>query len=92
MTVKQRFLKALYPGFIKLTKALGMQSSVEHNAHQIIPPQSVYELSITLNNGMLFPLMKLKGKKILIVNTASACGYTAQYSQLQELYEKNSLR
>jgi glutathione peroxidase len=37
--------------------------------------------------GNDFPLAQLKGKKVLIVNTASECGLTPQYKQLQELYE-----
>src|SRR5690606_11765256 len=35
-----------------------------------------------------FDLNQLKGKRVLIVNTASECGYTPQYAQLQELYDK----
>ncbi|MFN3918026.1 MAG: glutathione peroxidase [Flavobacteriales bacterium] len=38
-------------------------------------------------NGNDFALSQLKGKKVLIVNTASECGLTPQYKQLQELYE-----
>ena len=39
-------------------------------------------------NGNEFYLSSLKGKKVLVVNTASKCGFTPQYEGLQELYEK----
>ena len=42
-------------------------------------------LSIALNNGDSIPLSNYKGKKILLVNTASDCGYTDQYDDLQKL-------
>lgn len=47
---------------------------------------SIHSLSYTSINGENISLEKYKGKKILIVNTASECGYTPQYKQLQELY------
>lgn len=40
-----------------------------------------------LNDGSELSFENLKGKKVLIVNTASNCGYTHQYAELQELYE-----
>ena len=39
-------------------------------------------------NGNEFNFSQLKGKKVLIVNTASECGYTPQYAELQKLHEK----
>jgi len=38
--------------------------------------------------GEVFDLSSLKGKKVLVVNTASKCGLTPQYEQLQEVYEQ----
>lgn len=39
-------------------------------------------------DGNEFSFSELKGKKVMIVNVASKCGYTPQYEQLQEVYEK----
>ncbi|MBK7854399.1 MAG: glutathione peroxidase [Bacteroidetes bacterium] len=41
-------------------------------------------------DGNQIDFKKFKGKKVLIVNTASECGYTTQYKGLQELYETNN--
>ena len=46
-----------------------------------------YSLSVQLSNGKEFSFEALRGKKVLLVNTASDCGYTSQYLELQKLYQ-----
>ena len=49
---------------------------------------SIYTFKVKDLSGNEFDFATLKGKKILIVNTASECGLTPQYEQLQAIYEK----
>lgn len=55
-----------------------------------IAQNSFYDFKVKDIDGNDFELSSLKGKKVLVVNTASKCGLTPQYEQLQELYEKYS--
>jgi glutathione peroxidase len=48
---------------------------------------NIYSFSVEALDGSKIDFSKFKGKKILIVNTASKCGYTPQYEELQKLYE-----
>jgi len=50
--------------------------------------KSFYDFSVTAIDGKSFDLSSLKGKKVLVVNTASNCGNTPQYEQLEDLYKK----
>ncbi|MDB5025275.1 MAG: glutathione peroxidase [Mucilaginibacter sp.] len=49
---------------------------------------SVYEFKLTSIDGQGFSLAQFKGKKVLIVNTASKCGFTPQYAELQKLADQ----
>jgi len=51
------------------------------------PAMSFYDLSATEINGQLVKMDQFRGKHLIVVNTASECGYTPQYAQLQELYD-----
>jgi len=53
-----------------------------------VAPSSVYEFKLKSIDGEAFSLAKYKGKKVLIVNTASKCGYTPQYADLQKLADQ----
>jgi glutathione peroxidase len=57
-------------------------------AGAVFAQQSFYDFKVKDIEGNDFDLSLLKGKKVLVVNTASKCGLTPQYEQLQELYEK----
>jgi glutathione peroxidase len=87
MTVRQTVLKAIYPLWMFLSRLFRKRSKVLVNKKNIQPLQSFYGLSTQLNNGALLSFNSFKGKKLLLVNTASDCGYTNQYDDLQKLYE-----
>jgi len=86
MTYRQKVLKAVYPALMWFTKLTGKNTKELSGTLQ--PPVSFYSLRGTLNNGESLDFAALQGKKVLLVNTASDCGYTNQYSELQKLSEQ----
>jgi len=92
MTGRQKILKAVYPFLLWATNLKNKNNKMLVNEKNIQPLQSLYGLKVPLNNGDSLSLSSLKGKKILFVNTASDCGYTPQYNDLEALYEANKDR
>jgi len=84
MTLKQLLLKRLYPTIMKFSQK-GEKGKV------LLKPKAVQSiiqsgsLKIDLSNGDLLQLNEFKGKKVLLVNTASDCGYTGQFEELQRI-------
>lgn len=88
MTYRQKLLKAVYPAFMWFTRLTGTNAEKLSNKDKA-PAVPFYSLSVMLNNGEQLDFTSLQGKKVLLVNTASDCGYTHQYEDLQKLYAEN---
>jgi glutathione peroxidase len=89
MTFRQTLLKLIYPLWMFYNKKSRRRARILHNENEVYPPYSFYDLAIQLNNGNELKFDSLRGKKVLLVNTASDCGYTNQYIDLEKLYEAN---
>ncbi len=87
MTARQKFLKAVYPIWMWFAGKKGMNNK-SLSSDKMIPTVSFYSLKDTAIDGTGFDFEKLKGKKVMLVNTASDCGYTGQYDDLQKLSEQ----
>jgi len=75
--------------FIILIIGIGIFTVFNLNSSEKIPdiPKSFYAHSAEDINGAIISMSSFKGKKVLVVNVASRCGYTPQYEGLQKLYE-----
>lgn len=75
---------------MKNIKALLLVSILATISIQSIKAQtmSFYDFKMTTIDGKEFDMSQLKGKKIMVVNTASECGLTPQYENLEELHKE----
>jgi glutathione peroxidase len=62
-------------------------TSTEMNIEQTDTTKNIHSFKVEALDGSTIDFASFKGKKILIVNTASECGYTPQYKDLEKLYE-----
>ena len=65
-----------------------LEKTAKHVNSEIMKTENIYQFKVADINGNPFDFANLKGKKILIVNTASECGLTPQYKDLQAIYNK----
>ena len=64
------------------------KTSTQSKSETPMSAETIYQFKVEDLDGNAFDFSTLKGKKILVVNTASECGLTPQYEQLQAIYEK----
>jgi glutathione peroxidase len=69
--------------------SIGLLFTLTNSNAQTSPkPESVHDFKVKAIDGSMIDFSTFKGKKILIVNTASKCGYTSQYKGLEDLSRK----
>lgn len=86
MGILKNIITKLYGLRMKLSKLTGMGIDISTNNKKIDPPESFYNLEAKGNNGQVVNFESFKGKKVLLVNLASQCGFTPQYNELEELH------
>jgi glutathione peroxidase len=88
MTWRQSILKAIYPLVMLKGKLFPSSKDIQLNKEMKMPTTSFYALKAIANSGDTIDFSQFKGKKVLIVNTASDCGFTAQYDELEKLHQE----
>ena len=88
MGIIKNIINRSYPFRMRFSKFTGVGISSAKNENNILPIASFYELEATANNGEIISFQKYAGKKVLLVNLASKCGYTPQYEELERLHQQ----
>jgi glutathione peroxidase len=86
MSTRQNILKSVYPALTSIIRFFGVNSRVVLPAEKKAPVVSLYDIPFETISGDTGSFAAYRGKKMVIVNTASDCGYTGQYEELQSLY------
>ena len=89
MSYRQSILKSMYPVIMFPGKLMGAKNASKLNTENKQPQKDFYALQAILNNGDTLSFETFRGKKVLLVNTASDCGYTGQYKELEALYQQH---
>ncbi|MFM7671505.1 MAG: glutathione peroxidase [Bacteroidota bacterium] len=87
MSIRQKILRTVYPALMWVSRLSGKNTTVLMRSG-IVPPRSFYDLSFQTLTLDTISMSSYKGRYVLLVNTASDCGYTGQYAELQTLQDR----
>lgn len=88
LSIRQRFMMCTYPLLIQFPLLSGKGKKILHNRSAVLPPVSFYTLKVLANDGTTIDLGTCRGKKVMIINLASDCGFTPQYDELEKLHRR----
>lgn len=77
--------ETVFPQDCRKAFDLGRKLVLENNKNQDAE-RSIYDFKVTSGEGMILDLADFRGKVVLIVNTATGCGFTSQYTELVQMY------
>jgi glutathione peroxidase len=84
LSISSLFMFACFGG----KKVYTVDESTKEKLTTMEDVKSIYDFKVETISGDTLDLATLKGKKVLIVNTASKCGLTPQFEQLEALYQQ----
>jgi glutathione peroxidase len=82
-------MQFFYPVIMRMSRLAKKRADMSSNTTKKDPPVSFYSLSFTANDGKTVSFEQFRGKKVMLVNVASFCGYTSQYDGLEQLYQRH---
>ena len=91
MSLMLKLITSTYFLRMKLCKITGMGIRIYENKSMVRASENFYTMTATLNTGEEISFERYRGKKLLIVNLASQCGYTPQYKELDTLHQSRNV-
>lgn len=91
MNFFRKIINQTYPIRTWFSKVTGLGIEVFENENKEPAIESFYSLKAILNSGEEISFEMFRGKKVMLVNVASECGFTPQYAELEKLYQQNKI-
>jgi glutathione peroxidase len=89
MSLLKKLIASTYDFRMSISKVTGMGIKEVKNKEKKIAPVNFFSLKAISNSGDEVAFEKYRGRKVLIVNLASQCGYTPQYEALETLHQQH---